>query len=186
MEEILHQFSNDNFYIPNWRIKHLFIGTFNPKGGEKVNYFYGRDKNQTWKLLSEIFKEHINPNNDDFFNLLEKHGIACMDLIHSVEFEISKKEFIMGKGYSDTKIINNSVKRIHNTSNILSTIENNPGVQIYSTWGKGSKIKNWIFEVNKITNLISLASPSLAAYSGKGVNKYVNMLNDWENKINTK
>ena len=185
MEEILHQFSNDNFYIPNWRIKHLFIGTFNPKGGEKVNYFYGRDKNQTWKLLSEIFKEHINPNNDDFFNLLEKHGIACMDLIHSVEFEISIKESITGEGYSDTNIINNSVKRIYNTLNILNTIENNQGVQIYSTWGKGKDNKNWVFEVNKIPNLINLVSPSLAARVDKRVEKYPYMFNDWNSKIDT-
>jgi hypothetical protein len=182
----IHQFSNETFYLPNWKIKHLFIGTFNPKGGEKVNYYYGRDKNQTWKLLSEIFEENLNPNNDDFFHLLKKHGIACMDLIHSVEFEISKKEFITGKGYSDTKIINNSVKRIYNTANILSTIENNLGVQTYSTWGKGSKIKNWVFEVNKIPNLINLASPSFAAKVEKGVEKYPYMFNDWNSKIDLK
>ena len=58
MEEILHQFSDKDFYIPKWKIKHLFIGTFNPKGGEKVKYYYGRETNKTWKILSEIFKEH--------------------------------------------------------------------------------------------------------------------------------
>lgn len=185
MKEI-HQFSEKNFYLPKWKIKHLFIGTFNPLGGEKVNYYYGRDKNQTWNLLSDIFKEKFNPKNDDFFYLLEKHGIACMDLIHSIEFDENEKEYIVGKGYQDSKIINNRVKRVYNTSEILSIIEKNPGIQTYSTWGKGSIIKNWMFEVNKIPNLKSLVSPSFAAKVSKGVEKYPYMLDDWSSKINLK
>ncbi len=182
----IHQFSEKKFYTPDWKIKHLFIGTFNPSGGEKVNYYYGRDRNQTWNLLSDIFKEKINPKNDIFFNLLEKHGIACMDLIHCIEFDENKKEYVVGKGYSDTKIINNTVKRIYNTPNILSIIKKNAGVQVYSTWGKGSNIKNWMLEVEKIPNLINLVSPSFAAKVEKGVEKYPYMLDDWSSKINVK
>lgn len=32
--EIKHHFYNRDFYSPNWEIKFLFIGTFNPSGGE--------------------------------------------------------------------------------------------------------------------------------------------------------
>ena len=183
MEVVNHQFSNENFYIPNWKIKHLFIGTFNPEAGEKVSYFYGRDKNKTWQLLSEIFGEKLNPNDDDFIDLIKKNGIACMDIIDSVEFDKDQKDYIIGKGYSDYKIINNKVVRKYNIDAILTVIENNPGIIVYSTWGKGSKIKSWNLEIAKINNLINLASPSMAAKVEKGVEKYKFMLNDWKNKI---
>jgi hypothetical protein len=49
---IYHQLCKEEFYIPNWEIKYLFLGTFNPDGGQKVNYYYGRNSNQTWKILS--------------------------------------------------------------------------------------------------------------------------------------
>lgn len=70
MQKINHQFLNGEFFIPNWEISHLFLGTFNPDGGDKVNYFYGRKKNQTWRLLSEIFEDDFNP--EDFDSFLEK------------------------------------------------------------------------------------------------------------------
>jgi len=43
-----------------------------------------------------------------------------MDLILSIDFKNVDKEYIIGKGYSDSKIINNSVKRVYNTENIQS------------------------------------------------------------------
>ncbi len=42
MKTICHQLYSETYYVPNWPIKHLFLGTFNPEGGEKVPYYYGR------------------------------------------------------------------------------------------------------------------------------------------------
>ncbi len=67
--------------MPDWEVKYLLLGTFNPEGGEMVNYFYGRQRNQTWCLLSEIFGEELNPNLPDFLSKLKKHKIASMDII---------------------------------------------------------------------------------------------------------
>ncbi|WP_289060370.1 hypothetical protein [uncultured Zobellia sp.] len=67
MHKINHQFLNMPFYTPDWEISHLFLGTFNPEGGDNVNYFYGRSKNKTWKLLSEIFNEDFNPEELEIF-----------------------------------------------------------------------------------------------------------------------
>ena len=71
MKLINHQFINEPFFLPDWEVKHLLIGTFNPEkiseGGVSVNYYYGRQKNQTWKLLSNIFCCDLNPNSEDFF-----------------------------------------------------------------------------------------------------------------------
>lgn len=48
MKLINHQFINEPFFLPNWEVKHLLIGTFNPEkiseGGVSVNYYYGRQK----------------------------------------------------------------------------------------------------------------------------------------------
>ena len=91
MQTIKHQFSSDSFYIPTWEVQHLFVGTFNPEGGARVPYYYGREKNQFWRLVSEITGVTINPSMDNFFELLRQHKIACVDLIHSVF--VGKKDF---------------------------------------------------------------------------------------------
>lgn len=182
--KLQHQFFNQSFFIPDWNIKHLFLGTFNPMGGENVPYFYARRRNQTWPILSRIFNENFDPYNKDFFNLLKKHELACMDMIASVEFEDETKlEFIVGKGYSDSKIINNKVRRGYATENIQSVINKNPNCKVYSTWGHGSKLKEWLFEINKISNKTPLVSPSLVAKVPSRVNKSEYIYNDWKSKI---
>lgn len=62
-----------------------------------------------------------------------------MDLILTIDIKDVDKKYIIGKGYSDSRIINKSVKRVYNTENIKDIINKNPDVQLYSTWGKGSK-----------------------------------------------
>jgi len=184
METIQHQFCNKNFYEPNWKIRILLIGTFNPHGGQQVNYYYGRESNKTWELLSILFKEKFDPTNPDlFFKKIEKHGIGCMDIIDNVKAEKERLDQILGKGYKDTKIINGSVKRQYNTRRIIKVIEDNPRVNIYSTWGKGSTLKEWKTETSKIKNLIPLVSPSMAARVPKGTKKFDYMLADWRKKI---
>ena len=183
--KISHQLIHLN---PNWALKHLFIGTFNPEGGENVPYFYGREKNLFWKILSEIFNENFNPHSPDFFDLIKKHGIACIDMIESVrrldgkEFSTQESESLMGKGYSDTKIINGIIKREYKTFQIHNIIESN-NCNVYSTWGKGSNLKDWKNEINKIPFTANLVSPSPVARVPKGINKYEYILNDWRNKI---
>lgn len=181
MKEIKHQLKNN--HLPKWEVKYLFIGTFNPAGGEKVNYYYGRDKNQTWKLLSNIFCEEFDPNSKTFFELLKKHKIACIDMINMVNASREQINKITGKGYKDSELINSSVKREYNTSNILKLIERNHGINIYTTWGKGSNLAEWKDEVSRLGKVTNLVSPSLAARVPKGSNKFEYMLNDWKGKI---
>jgi hypothetical protein len=183
MEIIEHQFKKENFFIPKWGIKHLFIGTFNPSGGEGVNYYYGRERNKTWELLSVIFKEELDPKTSDFSIKLKKHGIACMDLIDTVKADKNQISKILGEGYKDSEIINNSVKREYNTKQILNVINSNPSIKVYSTWGKGSILKEWVDEVDKIENIIRLVSPSMAAKVPKGNKKFEYMIEDWTQKI---
>lgn len=179
----IHQLSNSDFFIPKWPIKYLFIGTFNPADGKEVKYYYGREKNQTWNILSDIFNTELHQADSNFIENIQNLGIGCVDLIKSVEFDESLKDEILGKGYKDSKIINNRVVRHYNTTKILTLIENNPSVKVYSTWGKGSNLKEWTNEVVKLGEFCNLASPSLAARVPKGVNKYNFILNDWKSKI---
>lgn len=181
---IYHQFSKESFYFPTWQVKYLFLGTFNPSGGERVNYYYGREKNQTWKLLSDIFcTEFKTQNRDDFFYKLQKYEIGCIDLIHSVTAPASYLSNILGKGYSDNKIINATVTRSYNTPAIISFIETNYRISIFSTWGGGSSLTEWRNEISKIKSIIPLVSPSLVARVPIGENKYEYMLSDWKRKI---
>ena len=183
MQTINHQFSSDSFYIPTWEVQHLFVGTFNPEGGARVPYYYGREKNQFWRLVSEITGVTINPSMDNFFELLLQHKIACVDLIHSVRASEERISAILGEGYQDTAIINTSVQREYNTDHILSLVAANPGMCVYSTWGKGSKLREWRREVQRLGNVVPLVSPSLAARVSKGELKYEFMLADWRDKI---
>ena len=80
-----HQFYTKDFFIPSWDIKYLFLGTFNPNEGEKVNYFYTRKTNLLWPTLSKIFNDELNAEKLGFFEKLKFHKIACMDLILSNE-----------------------------------------------------------------------------------------------------
>jgi hypothetical protein len=183
MKVIKHQLSSDPFYFPDWDVKYLLIGTFNPEGGEKVDYYYGRTKNQTWRLLSEIFRVELDPNSPNFWTLLKKHKIACIDMIHEIAAPDERIDRIIGKGYKDTEIINKSVKRIYNTSNIKKLIESNSDIRIYSTWGKGAILKEWKKETAQLAGLTPLVSPSLAARVPGGRNKFEFMLNDWKSKL---
>jgi hypothetical protein len=184
MKIIFHQLRNNPIYVPEWRTSHLFLGTFNPTGGDRVNYFYGRDKNQTWKIISEIFRDNFNPSDiKSFFPLLKKHRIACMDMIDSIEASEHQIHQVVGKGYKDSAIINGSVRRVYNTAIINKVITENPGVNVYSTWGNGSVLAEWKFEVTKLGKIIPLVSPSLAARVPKGESKFAYMLIDWGNKI---
>ena len=54
-----HQFKKKEFYLPNWEVEYLFIGTFNPSGGEKVPYYYGRKKNRFWELLPAVQEKEM-------------------------------------------------------------------------------------------------------------------------------
>ena len=186
MKIINHQFINEPFFIPDWDIKHLLIGTFNPEGGEPVNYYYGRPKNQTWNLLSKIFNCDFNPNSQDFFTLLRKNKIACVDMINQLKASVNQVDKIIGKGYKDTEIINGSVARLYNTQAIKEIIKKNENIKVYTTWGNGSKLREWRDETAKLGGLITLKSPSLAAAVPKGSIKFDYMLDDWSQKISRK
>ncbi|MDP2387764.1 MAG: hypothetical protein Q8M29_15430 [Bacteroidota bacterium] len=186
MITIKHQLSPSNLYFPHWEVKHLFVGTFNPTDGKPVKYYYGRKSNMTWKLVSNIFEMDFNQLSPNFIDGLIKYKIACVDLINAVVIGKDLKNKVTGEGYKDSAIINKKVKRGYNTKRILELISDNPGIKVYSTWGKGSNLKEWKNECGKIPNLNSLLSPSMAARVPKGEEKFQYVLKNWRYNITIK
>lgn len=184
MKRVMHQLATKEYYMPNWPIKHLFLGTFNPEGGDEVNYYYGREKNKFWPILRVLTGLELDLNKPHkFLNEIQKYGIACIDLIHEIDVPEHKLEYVIGKGFSDSKIINTYVKRAYNTERINQIILANKGIQVFSTWGKGSNLKEWKNEVAKLPGITPLVSPSMAAKVPKGIKKFEYMVEDWRYKI---
>ena len=161
-----HQFHNKDFYVPNWDIKFLFIGTYNPSGGDTVPYYYGRKTNRHWKLLSEVFNIDFNVHNESFFEDIKNHKIGCIDLIHSVTFEKEFKELITGKGYKDNELFKKRHIKSYHTDEIINLIRKNNLSKVYFTNTGSALNKEQKLEMQKIDNIcevIYLESPSPAS-----------------------
>lgn len=85
---INHQFLNQEFFLPNWKIETLVLGTFNPECGEITDYFYGRNRNRFWRVIESI------TNNENYYFLnnlnrkktvMEKYRFGCTDIIKSMK-----------------------------------------------------------------------------------------------------
>lgn len=179
---INHQLPND---LPNHEVKYLFLGTFNPEGGSQVSVHYGREKNQTWKILSRIFEVQFDPLSAEMKVNMRKLGIYCVDLIQAVEVPIDLKPKIIGQGYNDSILFKQSIKRSYIDVVALNAfLELHPNICVFSTWGRGPQNMEWQKLVRMINaNIVSLVSPSMAARVPKGVTKFEYMLSDWRRKI---
>jgi hypothetical protein len=180
---IHHQLPN---LLPTYPTKILLLGTFNPSGGEQVIVHYGRSKNQTWPILSDILKQDFDPNSASIHKKMETHGIACVDIIQSVDAPENLVQGICGKGYSDAKLFAKSITRNYiDIEKLNAFIGQNDGICVFSTWGKGSSIRKEAWDyINKIKQLHPLVSPSLAARVPKGEKKLAYMIRNWTNSIN--
>jgi hypothetical protein len=181
---IHHQLPN---LLPNYPTKILLLGTFNPKCGEQVIVHYGRSRNQTWTVLSAILKENFDPNITSIHQKMKEHGIACVDIIQSLDVPENLVQGICGKGYSDAKLFTKLINRNYIDINKLNDfIAKNNGICVFSTWGKGSSLRKeaWDF-IDKIKQLHPLVSPSLAARVPRGKNKFEYILGNWTDCINS-
>jgi hypothetical protein len=76
---IFHQLPN---LLPNYPTKILLIGTFNPCCGAIVIVQYGRPRNQTWSVISQILKENFDPTCNSIHEKMKKpetkSGTLCL------------------------------------------------------------------------------------------------------------
>ena len=131
--QINHQLLSKEYFIPNWECNTLFLGTFNPAGGEEVNYFYGRNSNNFWKAISRLFNKqedgHFHnlmvSNFCEFIQFMKDNKFGCVDIIRSVVVNVDCEENITGKGYSDQNLFNMThVARNYNFEEIENYIIN--------------------------------------------------------------
>lgn len=181
---IHHQLPN---ILPDYQTKILLLGTFNPSCGEKVIVHYGRSRNQTWAVLSAILKENFDPKNTSIHQKMKEHGIACVDIVQSVDVPENLVQGICGSGYSDAKLFAKSIKRNYIDINELNDfIAKNNGICVFSTWGKGSSLRKEAWDlIDKIKQIHPLVSPSLAARVPKGKKKLEYMIQNWTASIIT-
>ena len=162
MREIRHQFEAEDWFFPNWELKVLLVGTFNPSGGESVHYFYGRGRNHMWSIVSHCIGKDLHPNQGvEFFNTIRELGIGCMDLLRSVSVPKEGEGKVLGKGYADSNLFKGANHRTYMTDEILAVIERNAGVCVLPTWGKGSSFlkRDWD-QIGRLPDLPVLPSPS--------------------------
>ena len=83
--------SEEQALLPNWPVKTLIIGTFNPENvwhsGNQARYFYGRDANHLWTVLPRFAGETSILNNDVTHQIgfLKRHEIGLTDILISID-----------------------------------------------------------------------------------------------------
>lgn len=152
---IEHQFLNETFFLPNWNIKTLVLGTFNPSCGEKTDYFYGRSQNNFWRTI-----ENINNLEFGWFqNSLERklkfmleNEFGCTDIIKSVIIsdKLERKE-ICGSGYKDqTLFTKKKCTLTYHFEEIKTYLQNSNVKKVIHTWGKRDKPNEFKIYLNDL------------------------------------
>lgn len=180
-EKIEHQFLNSSFFLPNWEVETLVLGTFNPDCCEKTDYFYGRRRNNFWRTLEEIHNlDHMWFQNDFERKLefMKTNKFGCTDIIKSILINdnVSKNEFC-GSGYSDQILFTQKKCKLkYNFDEIKSFIVSNNVRKVIHTWGNRNspvKLRNHISDSktycskNSIEFIEDCPSPS-GRLRGKG------------------
>lgn len=152
---INHQLLNNNF-LPNWKIKTLVLGTFNPEGGDIVDYFYGRNRNNFWKALAELQKLQRNSyyqNFEEKLKCMKLFEFGCTDIIRSVVVNENYIQNIIGNGYSDNKLFNlANVHRTYQMDIIKNYLIKNEVKKVINTWGKREIPNEFLNHVNDLNN----------------------------------
>jgi hypothetical protein len=174
---ITHQFLAKPYFLPNWEVDTLFIGTFNPSCGTPLDYYYQRKFNGFWKILKyyDLNNSYDFSNFEDLKSFMCLKRFGCVDLIRSVSFPDSDKNKICGNGYSDDNLFKvGGYKREYNFRQIKEYILSNKVKNVFSTWGiriKPNEFRDHLIDFasfcssNNVT-FINLKSPSGRLYRG--------------------
>lgn len=151
---INHHFLNQDFFLPNWEIKVLVLGTFNPECGEQTDYFYGRKKNNFWKAIASIKKFDSNHYLDHFQNKLNtmiEHKFGCSDIIELVKVDKENLEKVCGNSYSDSYLFTQKyVKITYRFEEIKNYLITNKVEKVINTWGKRKSPKEFQKQIDSL------------------------------------
>lgn len=128
----------------------LIIGTFNPDTDEnKADFFYGRNRNYLWKILSDIYqKQNLkNASKKEKLSFIEQEKIDFIDLIVEIEVEDGHK-----LNYKDDYIDS----KVTQWQNVITEIEKQKNIKKICFTRKTFKgipnIKNQIEKVKVYSN----------------------------------
>lgn len=138
--QIPHQFKNSDYFLPNWPIKTLVLGTFNPACGQPTDYFYGRRSNNFWRAIECVEGKEKFFYQDNFSRKLKTMSalkFGCTDIISSVKIDSLVKDKICGKGYSDSILFTQKyVEPRYEFEGIKQFIAQRRVQKVIHTWGK--------------------------------------------------
>lgn len=129
-----------NGLFPDWNVKYLFIGTFNPEWNNENNnadYFYGRS-NYFWSILPTFFHQESLKDSgvNDKIKFSKNEGIGFTDIIKGIkDLDRNNKEHVEKVlSFKDNELITFGSKLIFNTAEIKEYIIKNPSLEkIYFT-----------------------------------------------------
>jgi hypothetical protein len=151
---IKHQFIDSDFFLPNWDIDTLVLGTFNPNCGKKTDYFYGRNSNLFWRAIESICDKAPSSLQDNYSaknELMVLFKFGCSDIISSVEFNESVRDKICGKGYSDSILFTlKYVAPVYEFEKIKNYLIQHNILKVINTWGKRKSPKNFLLQINDL------------------------------------
>jgi G:T/U-mismatch repair DNA glycosylase len=136
-----HQFLNSKFFLPNWKMQTLVLGTFNPSCGEDTDYFYGRCQNNFWRTIEEINNLDYRWFQNNFerkLKFMKENAFGCTDIIKSIVISDGvERKAICGYGYSDQILFTaKKCTLTYHFEEIKSFIKKNNVSKIINTWGK--------------------------------------------------
>jgi hypothetical protein len=191
-----HLFWETNKFIPQWDVKYLFLGTFNPGcgGNVHVDYYYRRPYNGFWIILKKYFDPQNQYPIDTFNNLktfMVEKKIGCIDIISSVDFPDFRQNEICGDGYEDSRLFRvDGFTRTYTYQSIQEFILNQREKPcVYSTWGVRNNPNEFSQNLMNFTEFCrvneisfnSLPSPSGRVYRGDRIN---DINQSWFNELN--
>ena len=151
---INHQFLNQEFFLPNWKIETLVLGTFNPKCGEITDYYYGRNRNRFWRAM-----ENITGNENYYYQnsferkklLMEKYKFGCTDIIKSVVINENFAHRICGNGYSDSSLFTlREVTANYQFTEIKDYLITEKVKKVINTWGTRNNPNIFVNQINDL------------------------------------
>ena len=145
----LYHLGGERGLLPNWKVKTLFIGTFNPedefKEDNKALYYYGRGRNLFWKVLSAFagISEIDNSDLNHQLVFLKKNEIGLTDLL--VRINDANSDVAEHKKKLST-VLDSEIETFNsfewNTTNVIEFLKTNGVENVYFTKQGSNRINS--------------------------------------------
>jgi|GEM_PF-1072161 len=149
---------HSNELFPDWKVDHLFIGTFNPEwdrpNGPNAEYFYGRSA-YFWDAVSIIFEDQpfqwTKINKENMIAFCKRNKIGFTDLISIVEDADIQNETHRARIFT---VLDSDLEKFGNinwnTDRIIDYLKSEQPSNIYFTLLSGNKQSIFSKEIVKL------------------------------------